>query len=122
MFRVLLCLALLALAVPSRADTVVHPGGRTSQPASGTITLGGTFQPLFPANPDRSGCIVQNTGTHVLYVFLGPIASATLLNSIQVAAGDRFYCANLGGIIVVTDAISITTSTTADPYVAFLQN
>jgi hypothetical protein len=121
--RLLAFLALLALACPpARADTVIHPGGRTSQPASGTITLGGTFQPLFPANPDRSGCIVQNTGTHVLYVFLGPIANATLTNSLQVAIGATFTCANNGGTIVITDAISITTSTTADPFVAFFQN
>ncbi len=122
MFRILVCLALLALGSAARADTVVHPGGRTSIPASATITLGGTFQPLFVANPDRSGCLVQNTSTHTLYVFLGPIATATLALSFQLAPQQIFSCANPGGTIVVTDAISITTSTTSDTFAAFSQN
>jgi len=104
------------------ADTTIAPGQRTSVPASGTITLGGTFQTLLAANPSRSGCFIQNTSTHTLFIFLGPTASATLTNTIQVAAnGGTFTCASPGGTIVLTDNIAITTSTTADPFVAFWQ-
>jgi hypothetical protein len=112
----------LALCAAALADTTIAPGQRTSVAASGTITLGGTFQQWLPQNANRTGCYLQNTSTHTLFVFLGATATASLTNTIQVAPGGAFSCASPGGTIVVTDAIQITTSTTSDPFVGFWQS
>ena len=112
----------LALCAAALADTTIAPGQRTSVSASGTITLGGTFQQLMAANLNRTGCFIQNTSTHILYVFFGATASATLTNSIQVPVGGSVTCSIQGGAITLTDNIAITTSTTSDPFVAFYQN
>jgi hypothetical protein len=95
---------------------VVAPGVRASVTASGTITLGGTFQTLITNAQSRSGCLLQNTSTHTLYVYLGTLAAATTANSFQLTPGQIFSCASPGGTIIVSDTINITTSTTADTF------
>lgn len=87
--------------------------------ASGTIGTGGTtFQLVFAANPTRTGCQIQNNtaAAHTMYVYAGPIANATLTNTmLLVAAQSTFNCTN--GFGVQTDQISIT-GTAGDPFYA----
>lgn len=87
-----------------------------STQAAGTITLGGTFQTALAASATRKGCLVQNTSTHTMTVYVGLLASATSTNAFQVVPGGTFSCAAQAGI-VVSDAINVTTSTTADTFV-----
>jgi hypothetical protein len=122
MRRFLAVLALLLLPLHARADVVIAPGVRASIPASGTITLGGTFQTILTQPQSRSGCLLQNTSAHTMYVYMGALAAATLTNSFQLLPGQQFSCAMPGGAVIVSDTISITTSTTADPFVFFWQS
>lgn len=116
-------LAVLALLLPLHAwaDVVVAPGVRASVAASGTIATGGTFQTLITQAQSRSGCLLQNTSTRTLYVYLGALAAATTANSLQLTPGQTFSCANAGGTIVVNDTINVTTTTTSDTFVFFWQ-
>lgn len=114
-------LAFLLLATPALADVTVTPGQRTSFSVSGTITTGNTFQTLMAADPNRTGCIIQNTGTHTMYVYFGATANATTSNSLQVVAGGSIYC-SASGVLGLTDNVAITTSTSTDPFVAFYQH
>lgn len=116
MRRFLAVLALLLLPLHAWADVVVAPGVRASVVASSTITLGGTFQTLITNAQSRSGCLLQNTSTHTLYVYMGTLASATTALSFQLTPGQTFSCAGPGGTIVVSDTINITTSTSADTF------
>lgn len=115
-----LAFALCLLAWPVAAQTTVQPGQRTSIAVNGTITTGGTFQSIMAANSNRTSCSIQNTSTHTMYFYLGATASATTSNSLQVAPGGLFYC--LRDLIVATDNVAITTSTTADTFAGFYQN
>jgi hypothetical protein len=90
-----------------------------SQNASSTITTTSTFQSIWPAQ-SRSSCLIQNNGTHTMYVFFGPIASATTAHSYQLTTsatppGQSISCNN--GVTVIQDQISIT-GTTADAFYA----
>jgi hypothetical protein len=120
----LLCL----LSAPALAQQPVYTiaAPRNSVNASGTIAVTNTFQQVFAAanvtpggSPARLGCLVQNNGTHTMYVFFGPIASATLTNSVQLAAGGSVSCSALSGV-VAADQVSIT-GTSGDTYFAAQQ-
>lgn len=87
----------------------------TSGNASSTITSGGTYQSLWSANAARNGCTVQNNGTHTMYVFFGPIASATHALSVELSAGQSVTC-QVGGL-VLQDQVSID-GTTSDAFYA----
>lgn len=91
----------------------------TTTQASGTVTLGNTFQTVLASNTSRRGCIIQNQSTHVMFVFMGTLASATAAKSYQLTAlggaRDTFYCNQ--GPIVMTDNVNVTTSTTSDAFV-----
>ena len=102
------------LTEPSWAQ--VTPWNRPSTNASSTIASTSTFQNIWAANPGRSGCTIQNNGTHTMYVFFGPIANATLANSAQVASGASIYCAGQFGV-VLRDQVSIT-GTSGDAFYA----
>ena len=107
--------ALLA-AVPSVAQQtkkaiLVTPLTQTA----GTVTAGGTFQQVLAANAARSSCSVQNTGTHVGYVYWLGSGTASVLNSYQLAAGATWTCHQPSGSVIRT-AILYTATTTADPF------
>lgn len=121
MLRVLLA-ALLLAATPALADTTIAPGQRTSTSVSGTITTGNTFQSIMAADLNRTGCVIQNTSTHTMYVYFGATASATTSNSLQVSAGGFIYCSAGNTPVALTDNVAITTSTTGDTFVAFYQH
>lgn len=66
-----------------------------------------TFASLLASSATRKGCLVQNTGTTLGYVYFGATASATTANAFQVAAGNAISCASqTGGVL--TDNIAGT--------------
>lgn len=90
-----------------------------------TITTGGTFQTALPAvatnSAARRSMTIQNNNLakacqaagncDVCYLYLGPIGSATLNNSLRLGAGQaytRFYP------YVPSDAVNVTCDTTGD--------
>ena len=116
----------VVLATPLYAGdfpVTTYPQGRSTVNVSSTITTTNTFQSLFPVvvggiSAQRASCTIQNNGTHTMYVFAGPIANATLANSVQVPAGQFFYCYT--GVITISDQISIT-GTAGDAFYAAYQ-
>jgi hypothetical protein len=94
---------------------VTRPSGATSTDASGTVTLGGTYQTAIAASSIRKGCLIQNptTAVEALNVRVGATTVFNLL------AGGTFSCAS--GSIVVTDAITITAPTTGHAFSAVYQ-
>ena len=116
-------LALSLATVPALADTTVAPTQRTTIMGSGTIATGNTFQSIMAADANRTGCIIQNTSTHIMYVYFGATASATTSNTFQVPAGGFIYCGAGGsGVVALTDNVAITTSTTSDTFVFAFQH
>jgi hypothetical protein len=118
----------------AQQPVVTSPSSVGTVNTSGTIgTGGGTFQSVFaaaghvakPSVAARQGCLVQNTGGNVEYVFVGPIASATEATSYQLVPpgtgiqGGSISCATLGGG-VLQDQISIT-GTSGDTFTATRQ-
>jgi hypothetical protein len=91
----------------------------TSGNASGTIAVTNTFQSLQAAKGGRNGCLVQNNGSHTMWVYFGPIASATAGTSYVLSAGASISCA-VGGLGVLIDQVSIT-GTSADAFFANFQ-
>lgn len=112
----------------AQAPVVTKPYLAGTTNASTTITTTNTFQSIFAAssNPKaqggtgavRSSCTVQNNGTHTMYVYFGPIASATTATSVQLAAAQSLNC-NVGPV-VLSDQISIT-GTSGDAFYAVQQ-
>lgn len=98
------------------------PLGVLSHNDSGTIAVTNTFQSIWTAstnNRGRAGCAVQNNATtNAMYVFFGPIASATIGKSVKLAAGLAVNCVGSG--IVLQDQVSIT-GTSGDAYFAAQQ-
>jgi len=97
----------------------VPPWTRPSVNSSGTIAVTNTFQSLWANNQARSGCTVQNNSARTMYVFFGPIANATLVNSVVLAAGQSANCGAPSGV-VLRDQVSIT-GTATDAFFAAAQ-
>lgn len=118
-----LLLGLLLLAMPAWAQSPVQTWPlpvRTSN-ASGTIASTNVFQSIWLAasgNAIRRGCTVQNNGSNAMYVFFGPIASATTGNSVKLAAGATANCHVFD--IALQDQVSIT-GTSGDGFYAAQQ-
>lgn len=116
MKRIALLAGILTLfGAAAYAQSQTTPATAPTLQLGGTVTTGGTFQTVLPANSSRSGCTVQNTGTHTGYVYWFS-GTPSLTNSLQIPAGGAFYCANSGGFPIKT-AIQYTTGTTGDPFV-----
>lgn len=99
--------ASLALA---QTPVVTQTSKFSNANASAAISVTNTFQSIWSANLNRNDCVIQNNGAASMYVYFGPIASATTPNSFILAANGIFRCANSG--IVVNDQISITGTAT----------
>ena|SRR5665213_405441 len=116
-------LVILGLLIPSLVSAqAVYPPVQTFpvprsnlDNQSSTVASTGVFQQVWPANPNRLDCLIQNLGTHTEYVFSGAVASATTGTSISLAAGQAYYCAFNG--ITYQGVVSMT-GTTADAYYA----
>jgi hypothetical protein len=91
----------------------------TSTNISGTVAVTNTFQSIQVSTAGRNGCLVQNNGTHTMWVYFGAIGSATEAAAYQLAAGLSVSCA-VGGIGVLTDQVSIT-GTATDAFFANFQ-
>jgi hypothetical protein len=116
--------ALLVCAVILLAISCVWSAHAQSIPAlstnlSGTITTTSTFQLIQGQNNGRKGCLIQNNGTHTMYVYFGAFSSATTAASAELSAGQAISCA-INGNLVVQDAISID-GTSGDPFFANFQ-
>lgn len=98
------------------------PLGVLSHNDSGTIAVTNTFQSIWTAstnNRGRASCTVQNNATtNTMYVFFGPIASATIAKSVKLAVGQPVSCI-IGGV-VLQDQVSIT-GTSGDAFFAAQQ-
>lgn len=112
MKRFLLAFLLLVSGVSyaySQSPVITQPYGSTTLNSSSTITVTNTFQSIWIAsggNTGRVGCTIQNNGTHNMYVYFGPIASATTTNSILISAGQSVNCNS--GSVILKDQVSIT--------------
>lgn len=97
----------------SAVKTLPSPSGSVN--VSGTIASGGVFQSIVVRNTGgtRQGCLVQNNGTNIMYVFFGPIADATTAKSFQLVPpstgvqGGSVSCATGAGT-TLQDQVSIT--------------
>ena len=93
--------------------TTVEVGGTTSATA-------GTFVSALAASGTRKGCLLQNTSSSVLYVYLGATSSATITNSLQISAGGSFGCMPPGGI-VLQDNVAVASAGASATYVVAAQ-
>lgn len=107
----------LLLACPAVAQTQVRtlPLSTSATNASGTVATTDTFQAVFAANANRTGCEIQNIGTNPMYIFQGTLASATKDTSYKLYPATTsfpgvWHCE--GGGLVAGDAISLTGTST----------
>lgn len=124
MKRLLIIIAGLLLGVSfaySQTPVVTQPYGVTSFNSSGSISVTNTFQSVFAAsgiNTGRNACMIQNNGTHNMYVYFGPIANAITPSSVTLAAGASIQCN--AGDVVLKDQVSVT-GTSGDKFFAAQQ-
>jgi len=106
---------------PNPVTTLPYTGALNTN-NSGTIAVTNTFQPVFLAltgNQRRLNCVVQNnSAANSMYVFFGPIANATLANSVKLGVGASVNCT--GGGISLQEAVSVT-GTSGDAFYAAQQ-
>lgn len=106
-----------ATALPSFGT--ISPLPKTTTTVNSTIAVTNTFQAALAASSTRKSCLLQNTGTHVEYVYFGAIGSATTSNAFQINPGQTISCATVNGL-VLTDAVNIT-GTAGDGYIVTSQ-
>lgn len=120
LFAGLLAVPLMWSPAEAQQTVITQPQGVNTLNRSGTIAVTNTFQSIFAASTNtrgRTACVVQNTGTNSMYVFFGPIASATIAKSVKLAAGQSASCATgAGGVL--KDQVSITGTATEAFYAA----
>lgn len=101
--------------------TNIAPIRATSTSTAGSVATGNTYQSALAASASRKGCGVYNThASAVLLVFLGAPGSATAGTSIPLPAGGSFNCGSFQGL-VLTDQISVTSSTQGATFVVVSQ-
>ncbi len=105
-------LAAALLTLPALAQQTT----RTSTNLAGTIAVTNTFQSIDAANTARQGCVVQNNGAASMWVFFGPIASATKAKSVVLSTGQSVGCNVFGATL--GDQISITGTATQEFFAA----
>ena len=123
--RIFIALALLCFGGVAVAQQVVQtqPLATNSINASGSISSTNAFQSIFTASTldrGRTSCTVQNNSIagNNMFVFFGPLATATSPTSVQLTPGQAVNC-TVGGI-VLKDQVSIT-GTTGDQFFAAQQ-
>lgn len=117
-----LLLVLCVTSAEAQSPVITQPYGVASHNDSSTIAVTNTFQSIWAVSTNvrgRAGCSVQNnSASNVMYVFFGPIASATTASSVKLAVGQSVGCV-VGGI-VLQDQVSIT-GTSGDAFFAAQQ-
>lgn len=91
------------------------PQGATTTVTAGTIAVTNTFQAALAASTTRKGCLLQNKGSNVMYVYFGVIGSATTPLGIELSNRSSITCGTYGNI-VATDAVNVT-GTAGDQFV-----
>ena len=121
----LLILVSLLMATPAWAQSPVFtlPYDVNSVNASSTVTSTNTFQSIFAAvaiPQRRASCTIQNNSVagRTMFVFFGPIASATTPSAVQLSAGQSVTCSVNGSGL--QDQVSIT-GTSGDQFFAAQQ-
>lgn len=105
----------------SIGSVLTAPTGVTTIETGGTTgATAGTFASALAASSLRRGCLLQNTSGSVLYVYLGPVSSATMTNSLQISAGGSFGCTPPGGI-VLQDNVAVASAAAGATYVVTAQ-
>jgi hypothetical protein len=84
---------------------------------SGPMTLGGTAQTVFAANPNRQYLLVQNISAEDMWINFGVAANADQ-PSIKLASGASMQYPVGGNSVVPTDFVSIVSATTGSKFVA----
>lgn len=111
-----------SFAAYAQSPVVTRPQGVTTGDYSGSIASTNTFQEVFPASTATTGrldCIIQNNSASAkMYIHFGSNPSAITPDSLNLAAGAIFRCANGG--TVIKDRISIT-GTSGDLFFATQQ-
>lgn len=102
----------------AQTPVVTQPVPRISNNNSGSVSVTNTFQSIWVANVNRLSCTIQNNGTHNMYVFFGPIANATLTNSVILLPTLPLNCQIFG--VILSDQVSIT-GTSGDAFFAAQQ-
>lgn len=128
MLKYIVACLLFASAAFAQSNVTTNPSYVGSTNLSGSIGTTNTFQSLslavVPPNR-RNGCLIQDNGSNTMYVFFGPIGSATKAASYQLIPpgtgiqGGSVSCATGGGG-VLQDQISIT-GTSGDAFAASTQ-
>lgn len=100
----------LGVAVNANAQNIVvtTPSALTILPLNLSITSSNAFQQVFPASTQTTGridCIIQNKSSNNMFIHFGAPTGAISLDSITLAAGSTFRCANSG--VVIKNQISI---------------
>lgn len=115
MIRVLLTLALLALAAPSRAATVTVPGSLTINPLDvSTVTTGGTAVTAIAAGHRSAGGWIYNPSTATVNLCINEVAAAsgtTSQGSLTCIPPDRTYVIAPG-----IGSVSVVSSDSAHPF------
>lgn len=118
---VLVLLAGAAWAQQGPPPVQTTPGPATSKGGNASSTIGtggGTFQQVFAATGPstsgpgqqsfRKGCLIQNNGSHVMWVTEGlGTATSTEAKATQVQVGGSYNCETPAGV-VLTGEIDIT--------------
>ena len=74
--------------------SVISPPGVTGTMATAAPTAG-AFSSILAASATRKGCLIQNVGTTLGFVWFGANGSATTSNTFQIAAnGGTINCAD----------------------------
>lgn len=115
MIKRYLAVALCAFALAWAPFAHAQQAKFTSTNVSGTIAVTNTFQEVFGAGP-KAGCTIQNNGAATMWVFFGPIASATKAKSVVLLTGQSVSCNSPG--ITLSDQISITGTATQEFFAA----
>jgi hypothetical protein len=115
-------MVLALLCGAAQAATVVVPSQLNSTDLHGTIAVTNTFQSIQLANSGRDGCLIQNQSlTDTMWVYFGPIASATKGGSfmLDTTHGLQISC-SVGGTSALRPQVSIT-GTATDAFAANFQ-
>lgn len=102
----------LSIAAPAkRSHAQAPPIAFGSVVTKTTIALTNTYISIAAKNGNRKGCLLQNVGTHTMFVYLDNTGGNTpppdTTTSFQLAAGQTLNC-NVGGGGVVSDEIWLT--------------
>lgn len=102
------------------AQAVINATAMATTSTAGVIVAANTYQQALAASSSRYGCMIANTSSDTLRVFLGDPTLATDAMAIPIPPGSTFNCASPGGLIVV-DQIAVAAPSAGDTFVVLNQ-